>query len=195
MKLFAAAATLLLAASGTTVQATWKADVSHSNVKFSVTHLLIAEVPGNFTEFDATLVQKGPDDFTGSTLGATIKTASINTDNEGRDKHLRSDEFLNAEKFPTLTFKSTAFEKTGKDTYSITGDLTIRDVTRQVVLTARNTGQITDPWGNLRTAFKATTTINRFDYGVQWNKMLEAGGLVVGETIDITLLMEFVKQK
>jgi polyisoprenoid-binding protein YceI len=190
-----AALALVLAVSGAVAQTTWKLDNAHSAVKFSVTHMVIAEVPGNFREFDVTFTQKGTADFAGSSLTATIKTASINTDNEGRDKHLRSDDFFNADKYPAITFKSTSFEKTGTDTYVIKGDLTIRDVTKPVVLNARYTGTVKDPWGNIKIGFKATTAINRFDFGVKWNKAVEAGGLVVGETVDITLLMEFAQAK
>lgn len=186
---------ILVAVTGATANITWKLDNAHSAVKFSVTHMVIAEVPGNFREFDVTFTQKDPADFTGSALSATIKTASINTDNEGRDKHLRGDDFFNAEKHPAITFTSTSFEKTGTDTYAIRGNLTIRDVTKPVVLTARYTGTVKDPWGNIKIGFKATTSINRFDFGVKWNKAIEAGGLVVGETVDVTLLMEFAQAK
>lgn len=185
---------LLLGLSLTTAQTTWKSDLSHSRVDFSVSHLVIAEVTGRFTQFDVTL-QQGKDDFSDAKLEATIKTASINTDNENRDKHLRSDDFLNAEKFPEIKFKSTSFEKTGKDAYKITGDLTIRDVTKTVVLDAKYNGSVTDPWGSVKSAFKATTSVNRFDYGVKWNKMVEAGGLVAGDTVNITLLVELGKKK
>jgi len=184
----------VLMTTGAAYAANWKSDPAHSQVKFSVTHLLISEVTGNFKEFDVTLTQ-GKDDFAGSTVEATIQTASVNTDNEARDKHLKSDEFFNAEKFPTIAFKSSSFEKTGKDTYSIKGNLTIRDVTKPVVLEAKFLGAITDPWGNQRVGFKATTSINRFDYGVKWNKTVEAGGLVVSENVDLTFTMELVKQK
>lgn len=195
MKRLLLAAALLVAASASFAQITWKQDQSHSQVRFSVTHMVIAEVTGNFREFEVALVQKGTEDFTGSTLTATIKTASINTDNEGRDKHLRSDDFFNADTYPAITFKSTSFEKTGADSYVIKGDLTIRDVTKPVTLAARYTGQAKDPRGNIKVGFKATTSINRFDYGVKWNKAIEAGGLIVGETVDITLLMELNQQK
>jgi polyisoprenoid-binding protein YceI len=183
---------LLLA--GTTHATTWKQDAAHSQVKFSVTHLVISEVTGGFKDFDVTLTQ-GDADFAGSTVEATIKTASVNTENDTRDKHLRSDDFFNAEKFPLITFKSTAFEKTGKDTYAIKGDLTIRDVTKPVVLETKYLGQVTDPWGNLKVGFKATCSINRLEYGVRWNKGIETGGLVVSDKVDLTFLMELQKQK
>jgi polyisoprenoid-binding protein YceI len=173
---------------------TWKADVSHSRVEFTVTHLMISEVTGRFQQFDATLTQS-KDDFSGGAIEAVIKTGSVTTDNEGRDKHLRSDEFFNAEKFPEMKFVSTSFEKTGTDTYTIAGQLTIRDVTKPVVLNAKLLGSMTDPRGSARVGFKAAAVINRMDYGVKWNKSLDAGGVVVSEDVNITLRMEFVKQK
>lgn len=174
--------------------ATWKQDRAHSQVQFSVTHLVISEVTGAFKDFDVTLTQD-KDDFSGSTLEATIKAASIFTDNDVRDKHLRSEDFFNAEKFPAISFKSTSFEKTGENSYKISGNLTIRDVTKPIVLDAKYQGQITDPWGNQKAGFKATGSINRLDFGVKWNKALEAGGLVVSDKVDLTFLMELEKQK
>jgi polyisoprenoid-binding protein YceI len=172
---------------------TWKSDLSHSRVEFTVTHLMISEVTGRFTQFDA-ILQQGKEDFSDSKIEATIKTASISTDNETRDKHLRSDEFFNAEKFPELKFTSTSFEKTGKDSYRITGQLTMRDSTKEVVLEGRFLGTLSDPRGT-RAGFKATGTINRQDWGVRWNRTLDNGGVVVSDNVSITLLMEFVQQK
>jgi polyisoprenoid-binding protein YceI len=174
-------------------QTIWKADKAHSAVKFGVTHMMISEVNGRFNDFDVTVTQ-GKDDFAGSTVEATIKTASINTDNDFRDKHLKTDDFFNTEKFPTMTFKSTSFEKTGEDTYKISGNLTIRDVTKPVVLDAKYNGSMTDQHGNSKAGFKATTTIDRFDYGVKWDKTLDKGGLIVSKSVDITLLLELNKQ-
>jgi len=187
------AVSILVAAGTAAAQTVWKTDKSHSNVKFTVTHLVIAEVGGRFTDFDAT-VTHSKDDLSDMKVEATIKTASINTDNEQRDTHLKSDDFLNAEKYPTITFKSTKVEKTGADTYRITGDLTIRDVTKPVVLDTKYRGVAKDPWGNTKAGFRATTTIDRFDWGVKWNKAIETGGLVAGKDIEITLLFEFAKQ-
>lgn len=175
-------------------QTTWNMDVSHTNVGFTVTHLVISEVDGRFAKVDGKLVSKN-DDFSDSYVEATIQTASVNTDNEMRDKHLQSDDFFNAEKFPVMTFKSKSFKKTGDKTFKITGDLTIRDVTREVVLEAKLGGIMTDPWGNVKVGFKASTEINRFDYNLKWNKALEAGGAVVGETVTIKLNVEFAKEK
>jgi polyisoprenoid-binding protein YceI len=184
----------MLFSTGRVSATTWKQDQAHSQVKFSVTHLVISEVEGTFKDFDVTLTQNGAE-FAGSTLEASIKTASVTTENEMRDKHLKSDDFFNAEKYPTMLFKSNAFEKTGENTYRITGTLTIRDVTKPIVLEAKFLGQVTDPWGNQKAGFKATGSINRFDYGIKWNKAVEAGGLVVSDKVDITLLMELQKQK
>lgn len=171
-------------------QTTWKLDKSHSNVKFTVTHLVIAEVEGRFTDFDATITHTR-EDLTDAKVEATIKTASINTDNERRDGHLKSDDFLNAGKFPEMKFTSSKMEKTDKDTYKIHGDLTIRDVTKPVVLETRFMGTIKDARGTTKAGFRATTTIDRFEFGTTWNAAIESGALVVGKEIEITLLMEF----
>lgn len=176
-------------------QTVWKADKAHSSVRFSVIHLVISEVTGRFTDFDATLDQKTNDDFSGSTVSATIKTASVNTDNDYRDKHLRSDDFFNADSFPTITFKSVSFEKTGENTYAITGPLTIRDSTKNVVLNAKFNGQVTDKRGNVHIGFKAMTTIDRFAFGTKWNAAMESGSLVVSRDVDITLTLEFLKEQ
>lgn len=184
---------LLLAAGSVAAQTVWKTDKSHSNVKFTVSHLVIAEVGGRFKDFDATVTHT-KDDLSDMTVEATITTGSIDTDNEQRDTHLKSDDFFNVEKYPEMKFKSTKVEKTGNDTYKITGDLTIRDVTRPVVLDTKFRGSVKDPWGNTKAGFRATTTIDRFDWGVKWNKAIETGGLVVGKDVDITLLFEFAKQ-
>ncbi len=174
--------------------AVWKADLSHSRVDFNVTHLVISEVTGRFTDFDVAL-QQGGEDFSGSTIQAVIKTASINTDNEKRDAHLRSDDFLNAAKFPEMSFTSTSFKKTGEGTYAIAGKLSIRDVTKDVVLNATYNGSVKTPWGDERAGFVATTTVNRFDYGVKWANTIDNGGLVAGKDVSITLRVELVKQK
>jgi polyisoprenoid-binding protein YceI len=174
-------------------QITWNADKAHSKVNFSVTHMVISEVTGTFRDFDVTLVA-AKDDFSDAKIDATIKTASISTDNEGRDNHLKSDDFFNAEKFPDMKFKSTKIERTGDKTFNVAGDLTIRDITKPVVLAMKYNGQVTDARGNTKAGFKATTTIDRFEFGTKWNKVIEAGSLVVGKNVDITLLLEFNKQ-
>jgi polyisoprenoid-binding protein YceI len=193
MKLFSAIAlALLLTTTWASSQTTWKADRAHSRVTFSVSHMVVGEVAGRFTDFDATLVSS-KEDLTDAKIAATIKTASVNTDNESRDNHLRSDDFFNADSFPAMTFVSTGVEKTGAGTYTITGNLTIRNITKQVVLAATYKGQV-NTGGGTKAAFKATTTIDRFEFGTKWNKMIEAGSLIVGKNVDITLLLEFNKQ-
>jgi polyisoprenoid-binding protein YceI len=174
--------------------ASWKLDKSHSQVTFSVAHLVISEVRGVFKDFDVDF-STASEDFTDATIDATIKTASIDSGIEARDKHLRADDFLNVEKYPDMKFKSTSIEKTGNDAYKIIGDLTIRDVTKRVALDTKYKGSVKDPWGNEKIAFRATTTIDRFEFGTKWNKATETGGLVAGREVEITLLMEFTKQK
>jgi polyisoprenoid-binding protein YceI len=156
--------------------------------------MVIAEVTGRFKEFDVT-VQQRSDKFTDSYVEAVIKTNSIDTGNENRDKHLRSDDFFNAEQYPDVTFKSTSIKRIGKTTYKIIGNLTMRDTTKQIALDAVYRGEIKDSRGNVKRGFKATTTINRFEFGTKWNKALEGGGLIAGEDVKITLLMEFNKQE
>jgi polyisoprenoid-binding protein YceI len=155
--------------------------------------MVISEVSGRFNDFDASLVQTS-DDLSGSKLNASIKVNSINTDNEGRDKHLKSPDFFDAEKNPEITFVSKSFEKTGKNTYKVTGDLTMKGVTKPVVLDTKFNGQLKDPMGNVRAGFKATTTVNRTDFGVKWNKTLETGGLLIGEKVEVTINIEMLKQ-
>lgn len=187
-------ALMMIAFASANAQTKWTLDKSHSNVNFTVSHMVFSEVTGSFTEFDATITNAN-DDFAGASITATIKTASINTNNERRDNHLRSNDFLNAEKFPEITFKSTKIEKTGNDSYKITGDLTIRDVKKSVVLDTKFRGTVQDPWGNTKSAFKATTTIDRFEFGTTWNKTIETGGLVAGREVEVTLLLQFAKEK
>ncbi len=170
-------------------QTVWKNDKAHSQVRFSVTHMLVSEVTGSFKDFDVTVTQPSDKDFSGGAVDAVIKSTSISTDNEMRDNHLRSDDFFNVEKYPEIRFKSTKFEKTGEDTYAITGDLTIRDITKPVVLDAKMLGTV-EAFGGKHVGFKATTTVNRFDYNVKWDKTLDTGGLIVGKNVDITLLLE-----
>lgn len=174
-------------------QTTWNTDVVHSNVQFSVSHMVISEVTGGFVDFDATLIQT-KDDFSKSTLQATIKTNTINTNNEKRDAHLKSADFFDAENFPEITFISKSFEKSGKNKYKITGDLTMHGVTKPVVLYTKYNGQINDPRGNTTAGFRATTTVNRKDFGIAWNKTLETGGLLVGENVDVIINIELMRQ-
>ena len=195
MKHFSFALILLaIATSLLSAQSVWKADKNHSSVNFSVSHMVISEVAGNFNDFDATL-SSAKDDFSDAQIEATIQTASINTDNEMRDKHLRTNDFLNAEKYPTMSFKSSKVEKVDSNSFKITGILTIRDISKPVVLDTRLLGRTKTPWGTTAAGFKATTSIDRFEFGTVWNKTLDSGGMIVGKTVTITLLFEFAKQE
>ncbi|MDP3147964.1 MAG: YceI family protein [Ignavibacteria bacterium] len=188
-----AAALLLISASSFAQTQTWKADLAHSKVGFLVSHLVVSEVEGKFTDYTATLTTDA--NSKPEKIEAVIKAASITTDNEARDKHLKSDDFFAAEKFPELTFVSKSIKATGKNSYKVTGDLTMRGVTKTVTLDTKYNGQVKDPWGNIKSGWVATTTVNRFDYGLQWNKAIETGGLVVGKNVDISLKLEFGLQK
>lgn len=192
-RLLAIALSLVIGSMFAGAQSTvWKADKSHSNVNFTVTHLMISEITGGFKDYDVNVSMNGQD-FKTAKVEAVIKTASVNTDNENRDKHLRSDDFFNADSFPNMMFKSESIEQTGADTYKIHGNLTIRDITKPVVLEAKYKGK-QEAWGSTMIGFKATTTVNRFDYAVKWDKQMDAGGFIVANTVDITLQMELKKQ-
>ena len=169
---------------------TWNIDPSHSHVEFAVRHLMIATVKGRFAEFTGT-VQLDPKDLTTAKLEVTINTASVDTRAGDRDNHLRSPDFFDAATWPTLTYVSRKVEKDGDD-YRIVGDLTIRGVTREVPLAVTLEGQAKDPWGNQRMAFTAKTKINRTDFGLKWNQALEAGGMLVGEEVKISVDVELV---
>jgi polyisoprenoid-binding protein YceI len=173
---------LLLITVTANAQVEWKVDKAHTTVGFKVKHLVISTVTGKFNDFDIKFISNNVGDFSDSRIEAVLKTASINTNEEKRDNHLRSNDFLNAEEFPEITFKSTSFKKSGENTYKVTGDLTIRDVTKPVELKAE-LGGMTNFMGNTIAAFQVTGEINRFDYNVSWSKKLDKGGLVVSDKI------------
>lgn len=175
-------------------QSTWNTDNSHSNVKFTVTHLLVSEVEGNFKVYSGSIKSSKPD-FTDAVINFSVDVNSINTDNEMRDKHLKSDDFFNAEKFPAMTFKSTSFKKVSGNKYELQGELTIRDITKKVSFDVTFGGTTKDPWGNTKAGFKAKGTINRFDYNLKWNTLTEAGGAVVGKDVEVALNLEFNQAK
>ena len=193
-KMNALAVALLLSAGSVFAQSTWEVDKVHTNVLFNVSHMVVAEITGNFTDFNATITGTKAD-YSDAQAEMTIKVASISTDNEKRDAHLKSNDFFAVDKFPEITFKSTSFKKTGDNTYKITGDFTMRGVTKTIELDAKFKGEINDPWGNTKSGWKVTGSLDRFDYGVDWNKAIEAGGFVVGKNIDITINAEFAKKK
>ncbi|HEX6276367.1 MAG TPA: YceI family protein [Polyangiaceae bacterium] len=171
---------------------TWTVDSTHSGVHFSVRHLVVAKVRGRFAAFSGN-VKLDENDLTRSHVEVEIDAASIDTGVADRDKHLRSADFFDVERFPKLRFTSTTIESAGKNRYRVHGDLTIRDVTRPVTLDVEYGGAAKDPWGNERAAFAASTSVERSDYGLKWNQALEAGGVLVGERVDIELEVELVK--
>jgi len=175
-------------------QTKWSVDQVHSSVKFSVEHLVISEVEGQFKKFDGTVTSKTPD-FSNAEISFTVDVNTIDTDNEMRDKHLKSPEFFDAEKFPAMTFKSTSFKKVSGNKYLLVGNLTLRGVTRPVKFNVTYGGTAKDGYGNTKAGFKASTVINRFDYGLKWNNLTEAGGATVGKDVTINLKLEFTQQK
>jgi polyisoprenoid-binding protein YceI len=172
-------------------QTEWKLDKAHSAITFTVRHMLISDVSGNFKNFTVAL-KSDKEDFSDATVESVIQVASINTDNEYRDKHLQSDDFFNSEKFPDIRFKSTSFEKSGENRYKIKGNLSIRDVTKDVTFDAVLQGTLKTNRG-LLSAWKASIIIDRFDYNLKWNKTMETGGLIVGQDVTINLNLELIK--
>ena len=165
---------------------TWNIDTAHSAIRFTVRHLVIAKVRGVFGSYRGTL-QLDDQDLAKSSVKVEIDAASVDTKEEKRDAHLRSGDFLDAEQFPTLTFVSKRVELEGGKVTKVIGELTIRGTTKEVALEVDDLGRAKDPWGNEKIAFEATTRINRYDFGLKWNAALEAGGVLVGENVDITL--------
>lgn len=170
----------------------WNVDTTHSGINFSVRHMVFSKVRGRFTAWRGTL-DLDLSALNRSKVSVEIDATSIDTAVSDRDNHLRSPDFLDVERFPSLRFESTSIEQVSTERYRVHGDLTIRDVTRQVVLDAEYNGQAKDPWGNQRAAFTATTAIDRREFGLTWNQLLEAGGLLVGERIDIELEVQAIQ--
>ncbi len=171
----------------------WKIDSAHSEINFTVRHMMIANVRGRFENF-AGSVEFDLENPENSSVEVEINTDSINTRESQRDAHLKSADFLDVETYPHMVFKSTKIEVLGENTGRIHGDLTIKDVTRAVVLDVTYAGQAKSPWGTTSAGFTASTKINRKDWGLTWNVALETGGWLVGEEIKIDLEMEIVKQ-
>lgn len=170
---------------------TWSVDPSHSTVGFSVRHLVISKVRGDFTKFSGT-VKLDEADVTRSSVEATIDVGSIDTRVADRDGHLKSPDFFDAAKFPTITFKSTKVAKAGKDRLRVTGDLTLRGVTRPVTLEVEASPEVKGMYGEVRRGYSATAKIDRKDYGLTWNKLVEAGP-AVGDEVLLSLELEAVK--
>ena len=172
---------------------TYEVDASHTSVQFSVRHMMISNVRGEFTKLSGTAVGDVANP-TAAVVEATIDAASVDTRNEKRDEHLKGPDFLDTAKFPTITFKSTKVEKAGA-AWKLTGDLTLHGVTKPVVLDVTNvTPPVKDPWGNTRIGAQATTKINRQDFGIVFHKALDGGGVLVGDEIAITIDVEVMKK-
>jgi polyisoprenoid-binding protein YceI len=170
----------------------WKMDTSHTEIGFSVKHLMVANVRGRFEQFSGT-VEADEADPTGALVHVTIDAGSINTRDAQRDGHLKSADFLDVATYPTLSFASTSVELHGTDRATLHGDLTIRGVTKPVALAVTYNGQATSPWGTRSAGFSATTTISRKEWGLVWNAPLETGGLLVGDDVGITIDIELQK--
>ncbi len=170
----------------------WVLDAAHSNLDFSIRHMMIAKVKGAFESFDAG-IEADPEDLTSASISFNVDVASVNTRSEDRDNHLRSADFFEAEKYPKMTFVSKRIVKTGENEYEITGDLTIRDATHSETVSVSYEGSGKDPWGNEKVGFSGNGTIKRSDYGLTWNAALETGGVLVGDEVKISFEIQASK--
>jgi polyisoprenoid-binding protein YceI len=176
-----------------TATTTWKIDPAHSSADFKVKHMMISHVKGSFAGITGTLTEHAVDASL-SSVDASIDLTTINTGDAQRDGHLKSPDFFDAEKFPTMTFQSKTVTKKGEGEYAVAGDLTIHGVTKPATFAVEGpSAPGKDPWGNTRIGLSATTKINRKDFGLGWNAALETGGVLVGEDVAITLDVEFIK--
>jgi polyisoprenoid-binding protein YceI len=178
----------------TGVNTTWTIDPAHTSVNFSAKHMMVTTVRGHLGPVSGA-IELDESDFTKSEIEVLIDVANLQTRDERRDTHLRSADFFDVGNFPSAIFKSTKIERTSADTYKLTGDLTVRDVTREVVLDTQFEGFAVNPWGMKVVAFTATTRINRKDWGLNWNVALETGGVLVGEQIKLDIDVEAIKQQ
>ncbi|MGB6742020.1 MAG: YceI family protein [Terracidiphilus sp.] len=176
-----------------TATTTWKIDPAHSTAEFKVKHMMISNVKGSFTGLSGVLTEHATDASL-STIEASFSVDSLSTGDAQRDGHLKSADFFDAEKFPTLSFKSTTVTRKGEDEYAVTGDLTIHGVSKPVTFAVEGpSAPGKDPWGNTKIGLSATAKINRKDFGLSWNSALETGGVLVGEDVAITLEVQFIK--
>ncbi len=175
--------------------ATWQIDPDHSSFQFKVRHLMVSNVKGDFTKVKGAVTMDDKD-VSNLNVELTIDAASVNTSHAKRDEHLRAPDFFDVAKYPTITFVSKKVIKDGPDRLKVTGDLTMHGVTREVTVNVDGpTQEVKDPWGNLRRGATGTAKINRKDFGLTWNRALEAGGVVVGEDVDIFIEIELIKSK
>jgi polyisoprenoid-binding protein YceI len=173
--------------------ATFKIDAAHSEITFKVKHLMISTVTGHFKKFDAT-VESDKEDFSDAKITFEADVDSIDTKDAGRDTHLKSDDFFNAEKFPKIKFVSTAVKKQSDNELRVDGEMTIRGISKPVELNVEYNGTVTDPWGQVKAGFEINGKVNRKDFELKWNALTEAGGLVVGDDVKLHLNVELTKQ-
>ncbi len=171
---------------------TWTIDTGHSHIGFTVRHLMVSKVRGEFSQFAGTITIA--DDILASSVDATLDAVSVNTRDSTRDEHLRNSDFFAVDQFPNWTLRSTALKPTGDRRFALTADLTIRGVTRSVEFALEFHGVTPDPWGGTRLGLTAETTINRKEFGVDWNLPVDGGGVVVGDKVTITLEVEAIRQ-
>jgi polyisoprenoid-binding protein YceI len=187
------ASVLLNAAYAYAETARYDVDPDHSIVEFKVAHMVISKTTGHFKDYTG-FIEMDPDAGTVKAIEATIKTASVTTNQEKRDSHLRNPDFFDVEKYPTMTYKMKSYKKSG-DAYTAVGDLSLHGITKEMTLTGNLNGVTKDPWGNIRAGFTAEGKVNRKDFGMVWNKALDNGGLVVGDEVWIKLDIECIKAK
>jgi polyisoprenoid-binding protein YceI len=173
--------------------AKWNLDHDHSTVGFQVAHMVVSKTNGKFTEYSG-IVEMDPEAEEFKTIDAVIQTASVTTDHQKRDEHLRSPDFFDVQKFPTMTYTMKSYKKTG-DNYTAVGELTLLGVTKEITLVGTFNGVAQDPWGNTRAGFTAAGTINRKDFGMKFSKLLDNGGMIVGDEVKINLEIEVIKEK
>jgi polyisoprenoid-binding protein YceI len=185
----------LLAVPAFSLASTWEIDPAHSSAQFAVRHLMISTVRGKLGKVTG-VVNLDDSDPTKSSVQASVDAAGIDTGDAKRDEHLRSPEFLDTAKYPTVTFKSKKVAKVSDGQYKVTGDLTLHGVTKEVTLEVTGTPTpLTDPFGNVKLGGSATTRLNRQDFGIAWNKALDSGGVVVGNDVDVTIDLEVTKKQ
>ncbi|MFK5855839.1 MAG: YceI family protein [Bacteroidota bacterium] len=172
----------------------WTFDKAHSKIQFDVAHMVISETTGQFQDYEGTVLSDKPD-FSDAKINFSIEVESIDTDDADRDEHLLSPDFFDAEKYQKITFKSTSMKNIGENVYELTGDLTMHGITKTISLEAKYGGTINDPWGNTKAGFKITGIINRTDFGLKYNSVMDTGGLMIGEEITITCKIELLKTK
>lgn len=192
-KMFPVILSVVFAAMAVQAQ-TWSIDKPHSSLGLSVRHMVISKTTGKFSDFDGVLNFDGKNLAAGS-VTVTAQMASVDTDDKKRDEHLRSADFFDVEKFPTMTFESKRVVPGEGNDFKLIGDLTIKGVTKEVTFDGEFNGVMEDPWGNTRAGFSAETTIDRQEFDITWNNTLDAGGLVVGDDVDIQVEMEFIQQQ